>query len=92
MACSSSARRAVGIVNGDAADVRAGNDRAVNVNRIAGVGNHDDIALIEGRQTEVRDAFLRAYGDDGFRIRVKAHAIAGVVPLRNGAAQPGDAF
>lgn len=51
-------QKAVGVVDGNAANVCAGDHRAVDVDRVAGVGHQNDVALIEGRKAEVRDALL----------------------------------
>ena len=58
MVCFEFGQKAVGIVDGNAANVRAGDDRAVDVDRIAGIGHQNDVALIERRKAEMRDALL----------------------------------
>ncbi len=76
----------------DVADVRAGDDRAVDVDGVAGVGHQHDVAPVQGRQRQVGDAFLGADGDDGLLLRVEVHAVAGLVPVADGLAQAWDAL
>lgn len=47
--------------------------------------------MVEGRQHQVREAFLGADGDDGFAFRVDLHVVAVTVPVRDGPAQARDA-
>lgn len=47
--------------------------------------------MVEGRQHQVRQAFLGADGNDGFAFRVDLHVVAVTVPVRDGPAQARDA-
>ncbi len=73
------------------AHLGAGDHRTVDVDRIARVGHEDGVAMVEGRQHQVRQAFLGADGDDGFAFRVDLHVVAVAVPVRDGPAQARDA-
>ena len=62
-------------------DLRACNHRAINMNRVAGVGYEHGVATIQGSEHQVRQAFLGTDGNNGFRIRVKLHIEAALVPI-----------
>lgn len=74
------------------ADVGAGDDRAVDVDRVAGVGHQHGIATVQGGQHQVRQAFLGADGDDGFGIGIELDRVAALVPVTDGLAQARDAL
>ncbi|MND86299.1 hypothetical protein D3C80_782600 [compost metagenome] len=65
----------------------AGDHRAVDVDRVAGVGHQHGVAMVEGGEHQVRQAFLGADGDDGFAFRVDLDLVAVFVPPRNRPAQ-----
>ena len=54
---------------------------------IAGVRHQHAIAPVERGESQVRDAFLGAYGGDSFRFRIKIDVKARFVPVADGAAQ-----
>lgn len=70
----------------------AGNHRAVDVNRVARVRHQHGVALVEGGQHQVRQAFLGADGDNGFGFRVDVDLVAILVPIGNRPAQTWNAF
>jgi hypothetical protein len=72
-------------------DVAAGDHRAVDVDRIAGVGHQHRVAAAERGERKVRDPFLRADGDDRLRLRIELDAVAPLIPVADRAAQPRDA-
>ena len=74
------------------ADVGAGDDRAVDVDRVRRVGHQHRVAAVQGRQHQVREALLGADGDDGLAVRVERNAVAPLVPVADRPAQPRDAF
>src|SRR5580700_950741 len=78
------------VMDGDADDVGAGYDRAVDVDGVTRVGNENGVARVEDGEAEVGDAFLGADGDDGFGVGVEVDVVAGFVPVGNGAAQSGN--
>ena len=61
------------------------------MNRVAGVGHQHGVAVVQGGQHQVRQAFLGADGDNGFAVRVDIDGVAVFVPVRDGAAQARDA-
>ncbi|OMP13380.1 hypothetical protein COLO4_01793, partial [Corchorus olitorius] len=69
----------------------AGDYRAVDVDRVAGVGHQHRVAVVQGSQHQVCQAFLGADGNDGFALGVDLDLVAVLVPARNRAAQTGDA-
>src|SRR5690606_19464827 len=69
------------------AHLGAGDDRAIDVDRVAGIGHQHGVALVQGGQHQVRQAFLGTDGDDGFALGVDLHVVTLLVPARNGAAQ-----
>ena len=71
----------------DRADLRARDHRAVDVDRVTGIGHQHGVAAIERGQHQVRQPFFRTDGDNGFAVRIDLHAIALAVPARDGAAQ-----
>ena len=73
-------------------DVGAGDDRTVDVDRIAGVGHEHGVAAAERREHQMRDALLRADGDDGFAIGIELDAPAALIPVADRAAEPRDAL
>ena len=75
------------VVDGNADDVRAGDDRAVNVDGVAGVGNEHGVARVEDGETEVGDALFGADGDDGLGVGVEIDVVARLVPVADGLAQ-----
>ena len=74
------------------ADVGAGDDRAVDVDRVARVGHQHRVAAVERREHQVREAFLRADGDDRLAVHVEVDVVAALVPLADRAAQARDAL
>ena len=74
------------------ADVGAGDDRAVDVDRVARVGHQHRVAAVERGEHQVREAFLGADGDDRLAVHVEVHVPAALVPLADGAAQARDAL
>src|ERR1017187_53777 len=79
------------VVDGAADYVGSGDDRAVDVDGVAGVGDEYGVAGVENRQTQMGDALLGADGDDGFGFGVEIDAVAGLVPIGNGTAEAGEA-
>ena len=73
-------------------NVGAGNHRPVDMNRVTRVGHQHDIASLERRQRQMRDAFLRADGDNGLAFRIEIDSVAPLVPAADGLAQTQDAF
>lgn len=57
-----------------------GNHGTVDMNRVARVGHQYGVALVQGGQHQVRQAFLGTDGDDGFRLGVDVHVVAVFVP------------
>ena len=80
-------QKLVAVVEGDADDVGAGDDGAVDVDGVAGVGDEDGVARVEDGEAEVGDAFLGADGDDGFGLGVEIDVVAALVPVADGLAQ-----
>ncbi|MOA15580.1 hypothetical protein D3C78_1357450 [compost metagenome] len=68
-----------------------GNHRPVDMDRVAGVGHQHRVALVEGGQHQVCQAFLRADGDDGFAFRVDVDLVAFLVPVGDSPTQARDA-
>src|SRR5690606_6835582 len=58
-----------------------------DVDRVAGVRHQDVVAVVQGGQHQVRQAFLGADGDDGLGFRVDVHRVALPVPVRDRPAQ-----
>ncbi len=79
------------MVDGHAHHVRSGDDRAVDMDGIAGVGHQHRVARVEDGQAQVGDALLGADGDDGLCFRVEIDVVAGLVPVADGLAQARDA-
>gem|GEM_PF-6943340 len=69
----------------------SGDHRPVDMDRVAGVGHQHRVALVESSQHQVRQAFLRADGDDGFTFRVDLDLVAFLVPVGDGPTQARDA-
>ena len=74
-------------MDGDADDVGSGDDGAVDVDGIAGIGDEHGVARIENREAEMGDAFLGADGDDGFGVGIEVDVVARLVPVADGLAQ-----
>ncbi|MCY1441564.1 hypothetical protein D9M71_578830 [compost metagenome] len=72
---------------GHRAHLGAGDHRAVDVDRVAGVGYEHGVAMVQGGEHQVRQAFLGADGDDGFGFRIDLHVVTVLVPARDGSAQ-----
>ena len=70
------------------ADVGPGNDRAIDMDRIARIGHQDRVAAIQRRQHQVGQAFLRSDGDDCLAVGVEVDAVARLVPPGDRATQP----
>jgi hypothetical protein len=81
----------VGVVERDALDLGAGDDRAEDVDGVAGIGHGDGVLAIEHGETEVGDAFLGADGDDGLGFGIEIDVVAALVPVADGLAQAGQA-
>ncbi len=71
-------------------NVGAGDDRAIDVNRITRVRHQYRVATIERRQHQMRQPLLGADRDDRLGVRIEFDAIALLVPGRDRAPQPGD--
>jgi hypothetical protein len=69
------------------ANVRAGDDRPIDVNRVRRVGHQDGIATIQGGQHQMRETFLRADGHHRFAVRVESDVVAPLIPVANRSAQ-----
>ena len=69
----------------------AGDDGAVDVDGVGGIGDEDGVARVEDGETEVGDAFFGADGDDGFGVGIDVDGVAGFVPIGDGFAQARDA-
>lgn len=65
----------------------AGNYGTVDVDRVARVGYQHGVALVEGGQHQVCQAFLGTDGDNGLAFRVDVDLVALLVPIGNGSAQ-----
>ncbi len=65
----------------------AGDDRAVDVDGVAGIGNEHGVARVEDGEAEVGDALLGADGDDGFGVGIEVDVVARLVPVADGLAQ-----
>ncbi len=74
------------------ADVGAGDDRAVDVDRIARVGHQHRVAALERGEHQVREAFLRADRDDRLAVGVDLDLVAALVPVGDRATQTRDAL
>lgn len=70
----------------------AGNHSAVDVNRVARVRYQHGVALVEGGQHQMRQAFLGTDGDNGFGFRVDVDLVAILVPIGNRPAQARNAL
>ena len=73
-------------------DVGACDHGPVDVDGVARVRHQHGVAPVERGQHQVRQAFLRADGDDGLRLGVDVDGVAIAVPVRDGTAQSGDAL
>ena len=60
------------VVHGNADDVRAGDHRAVDMNRVARVGHEHGVVRVEDGEAEVRDALFGADGDDGLGLGIRS--------------------
>ena len=69
------------------ADVCACDHRAVDVDRIAWIRYQHSIAAAERGERKMRDAFLRADGDDRLGLGIELDVPAAAVPLADRAAQ-----
>ena len=67
--------------------MRAGDDGAVDVDGVAGVGDEHGVARVEDGEAEVGDALFGADGDDGFGVGVEVDVVARLVPVADGLAQ-----
>ena len=74
------------------ADVGSGDDRAVDVDRIAWIRNQDRIAAVQGGEHQVGQALLGADRDDRLGIGIDPDLEPVLVPVGNRAAQPGDSL
>ena len=92
MSSSSCARKWSLVVDGDADHVSAGDDGAVDVDGVAGIGHQHGVARVEDGEAEVRDALLRSDGDDGLGVGVEVDVVARLVPVADGLAQARDAL
>ncbi len=73
-------------------DVGAGDDRTVDVDRVAGIGHEHGVAAVQACEHQVREPLLGAYGDDRLGVRIEFDAVAPPVPGADRAAQPRDAL
>ena len=69
------------------ADISTGNDRAIDVNRVARIGHQHGIAAIEGGKHQMRQAFLGADGHDRLGIGIEFDLISALVPVADRAPQ-----
>ena len=74
------------------AGVGPGDDGAVDVDGVAGIGHQHRVAPVQGGEHEVGQAFLGADGDHRLAVRVEFHVVAAQVPVADGLAQPGNAL
>ncbi len=79
-------------VHAHRADVGAGDDRAIDVNRIARVWHQHGVTAIERGEHQVRQSFLRADRDDRLGVRIELDTVSLLVPGRDRAPQPRNAF
>ena len=70
----------------------AGHQKTEGVNRVARIGNENDIAGRRNRLRHIGEAFLGAQGGDDLGVGIELHAKTAGVIRRLGAAQPRDAF
>jgi hypothetical protein len=75
-----------------AANVGPGDHRAVDVNRVAGVGHQHGVAPVQRGQHQVRQTLFGPDGDDGLGVGVDRHAVTIRIPVADGAAQAWNAF
>ncbi len=75
------------VVDGNADDVGSGDDGAVDMDGVAGVGDEDGVARVEDGEAEVGDALFGADGDDGFGVGIEVDVVARLVPVADGLAQ-----
>ena len=73
----------VAVAQRHALDLGARNDASVLMNRIGRRRREHHVALIENRQSQMRDAFLGADRGDGFRIGIEFDVVAPLVPVAN---------
>ena len=78
-------------VRGHRADHAAGHQKSEGVDRIARVGNEDDVAGRDDRLGDVGEAFLGAERRHDLPLGVELHPEPAAVVRRLGAAQTGDA-
>ncbi len=74
------------------ADVGTGDDGAVDVDRIAGIGHEHGVATVERGEHQVRETFFGTDGDDRFAVGIELDVVAFLVPMRDGAPQSGNAL
>jgi hypothetical protein len=74
------------------ANICARDHRTINVNRVTGIRHEHDVAAVERRQHEMRDAFFRADRDNRFRVLVELDREAALVPIANRPPQPRNSF
>jgi hypothetical protein len=74
------------------ADIGAGDDRAVDVDRVGGVGHQHRIAALEAGEHQVGEPLLRTDGDDRLALVIELDAVAAAVPLADRAPQPGNSL
>ncbi len=77
----------IAIDDGDADHVSSGDDGAVDMDGVAGVGHQHGVARVEDGEAEVGDAFLGADGDDGLGVGIEVDGVARLVPVADGLAQ-----
>jgi hypothetical protein len=73
-------------------DVAAGDHRPVDVDRVAGVRDEDRVAAAKRCKRKMRDAFLRADGDDRLGLGIERDVVAPFVPMTDRPTQSRDAF
>ncbi len=79
-------------VHAHRADVSAGDDRAIDMDRVARVRHQYRVAAIERGEHQVREAFLRADRDDRFRVGIELDAVTRLVPVGDRTPQARDAL
>ena len=74
------------------ADIGAGDDKAIGVNRITRVRHQHRVALVDGGQRQVRQTFLGTDGDNRLLFRIQRDAVAALIPGADRLAQARDAL
>ncbi|MNV55942.1 hypothetical protein D3C71_1482020 [compost metagenome] len=67
----------------DGANLRPGDHRAIDMDRVARVWHQHRVTVIQRRQHQVRQPFFRTDGHDGFAFWVDFYVIAILIPARD---------